>query len=129
MNSKGLLVASSVTLGAAGLAASFAPAELLRALGSPSNGTATVIAQLIGALYLAFALTNWTAKDNAIGGIYSRPIALGNMLHFVMGALSLVKWEMTHARNSALAGVTVVYAIFAVLFARLFFGQGPMTKR
>ena len=36
MNTKVLMVASSLALGLAGIAASFAPSELLRAVGSPA---------------------------------------------------------------------------------------------
>lgn len=124
MNGKSILISSSAVLALAGLAASFAPAELLRALGSSDTGPTVAVVQLLGALYLAFAFVNWTAKENPIGGIYSRPIALGNLTHFLMGALSLVKLYVAGQKSVAVAAMVVVYAIFAILFARLFFGSG-----
>jgi len=89
------MTASSLTLGAIGLATSFAPVELLGALKISSTGPLPVIIQLLGALYLGFALTNWTAKDSLIGGIYARPLSIGNCLHFVAGALpsSSISWR------------------------------------
>jgi hypothetical protein len=95
VNTKVLMVASSLALGLAGLAASFAPSELLRALGSPVAEPLPVLIQLLGSLYLAFAITNWTAKDNMIGGIYSRPLSLGNCVHFVVGSLALAKQQFS----------------------------------
>ena len=128
MNTKILMVTSSVVLGLAGLAASFAPSELLRALGSPVTEPLPVLIQLLGSLYLAFALTNWTAKDNMIGGIYSRPLSLGNCIHFVVGTLALAKQQFSHDINVPLIVVLIVYTVFAVCFAWLVFGYGTACK-
>src|SRR5512142_3573850 len=83
MNSRLLMVTSSAVLAIGGIAAIFAPAELLSSIGL-ADIAPPVLVQLLGALYFAFAITNWTAKDNAIGGIYSRPLALGNFSHFAI---------------------------------------------
>src|ERR1043165_4481131 len=116
MNTKILMVASSLALGLAGMVASFAPSELLRALGSPAAAPLPVLIQLLGGLYVAFAITNWTAKDNAIGGIYSRPLSLGNCVHFVTGALALAKQQYSQGVSLPLAAVLVAYTAFAVCF-------------
>ena len=71
-----LMVVSSILLGLAGIVALFAPQELLAALHVPVTHPLPVVIQLMGALYFAFALTNWTAKDSIIGGIYARPIIM-----------------------------------------------------
>lgn len=128
MNTKVLMVTSSLALGLAGLAASFAPSELLRALGSPVAEPLPVLIQLLGAVYIAFAMTNWTAKDNMIGGIYSRPLSLGNCVHFVVGSLALAKQQFSHDMSVPLTAVLVVYAIFAVCFAWLVFGRGAACR-
>jgi hypothetical protein len=39
-------------------------------------------------------MLNWMARANRIGGIYSRPVAMGNFLHFTMGALVLLGLAM-----------------------------------
>ena len=31
------------------------------------------------------------AKESLIGGIYNRPIAIGNFMHFAVGAMALIK--------------------------------------
>ncbi|HEY8993662.1 MAG TPA: hypothetical protein VIM71_03175 [Lacunisphaera sp.] len=124
MNTRLLLVASSVVMSFAGLAASFAPVELLGALKVIPTEPLPVLMQLLGALYLAFAIANWTAKDSLIGGIYARPLALGNCLHFAMGALALAKYEWVAGYRGPLVGVLAVYAIFALGFGYLVFGRG-----
>lgn len=128
MNTKVLMGASSLALGLAGIAASFAPSELLRALGSSAAEPLPVLIQLLGAMYFAFALTNWTAKDNIIGGIYSRPISLGNCVHFVAGALALAKQQFSHGVTLPLVAVLIAYTLFAICFAWLVFGYGTACK-
>lgn len=122
------MAASSLFLGGVGLFASFAPQELLALLKAPAVGVLPVMVQLMGALYFSFALLNWTAKDNIIGGIYSRPVSLGNLAHFVMGALALAKFQSPEWDNRIMLVLLVVYAIFAILFGWLVFGRSAAGK-
>jgi hypothetical protein len=115
------MAASSVALGVAGIAASFAPSELLGLLGAAAVEPWPVLIQLLGAMYIGFAMTNWTAKDSRIGGIYARPIALGNCVHFIAGALALAKQQSAHGVNMVLVSVLVGYVIFAGCFTWLVF--------
>ncbi len=128
MNTKILMTASSLALGLAGAAASFAPAELLRALGSPAAEPRPPLIQLLGAAYIAFALANWTAKGSLIGGIYARPLSLGNCVHFLVGALALAKQQFSHGVSTPLLVALVGYTIFAVGFGWLVFGRGTACK-
>lgn len=119
MNTKLLMTANACIMGIIGLILSFMPNELLSYLNS-TTGTALdiLIIQILGALYFGFAMVNWTAKANLIGGIYGRPIAIGNLTHFVIGALALVKG---FSRNPLFIILTSVYVVFAILFAIVFF--------
>lgn len=128
MNTRYLMMASSLVLGMAGLAASFAPQELLAMQGIASEPPLPLLVQLLGAVYLAFALMNWTAKDNMIGGIYARPISLGNFLHFIMGALAIGKAMSDELANAFGIGLLSVYVIFALAFGWLLFG-GVITRK
>ena len=116
-----LMVVSSILLGLAGIIALFAPQELLAALHVPVTHPLPIVIQLMGALYVAFALTNWTAKDSIIGGIYARPISLGNFAHFTVGALVLAKFQLTDGAPALLFVVLIVYAVFALIFGWLVF--------
>ncbi len=80
-----------------------------------------MIVQLLGALYFSFALINWTAKDSAIGGIYARPVSLGNFGHFFSGTLLLIKYQLSHEFSVATLSVLVLYALFALFFYWLVF--------
>ena len=119
------MIASSLVLALAGAVCLFAPVELLRSLGAPDSATVAQFAQLTGALYVAFAMTNWAAKGSMIGGIYSRPLSVGNLLHFTVGALVLLKHALAHGIHWPTSLVLVTYAVFAALFSYLVFSARP----
>jgi hypothetical protein len=118
-----LLIASSAALALPGIAATFAPAELLRGVSVDPAGPVLLIVQVLGALFLALAVINWTARGAPIGGIYSRPISLGNQLHFTVGAITLAKYVGSHGGSPLLFGLLTVYIVFAVGFGLLVFGK------
>jgi hypothetical protein len=85
------MLASAIVLCILGAAATFVPDTILRALGAPASPALVVVVQLLGAADLGLAMLDWTAQHNLIGGIYSRPVAIGNLLNFAAGGLALVK--------------------------------------
>jgi len=121
MNTKLLMTSSALVMGVTGVVLSFLPKEIHSYL-SPESGNFldVLILQILGALYFAFAMVNWTSKGNLIGGIYSRPIAIGNVTHFTIGALAIVKMYFAHAQTLLLI-LTLVYAAFAIMFTIVFF--------
>ena len=128
MNTKILMTASYLFLGALGLLTIFAPDTLLGFLHASPTKPLVVTVQLMGTLYFAFAIVNWTAKDSAIGGIYARPVSLGNFAHFLAGALTLVKYFLSADFNVFVLLITIIYAIFAVLFYWLVFRATGLPK-
>jgi hypothetical protein len=94
-------------------------------LNLPDDAVLFVLIQLAGALYLAFALANWTAKGSMIGGIYSRPLAIGNLLHFTVSTLTLLEYAFSHGLHWPVATALAIYALFAALFTYLVFGFSP----
>ena len=121
MNTKLLMTTSSLLIGLAGVFALFAPDVLLAMVGVPVADPLSVLIQLLGALYFSMALMNWTAKDSAIGGIYARPVSLGNFTHFFVGTLLLIRYHLSNEFNLLVFLVLVVYVIFAALFYWLVF--------
>lgn len=102
-----------------------APNEALEPLGiSLNEGDAPAI-QLLNAAFLGFALANWMAKDNMIGGIYARPIAAGNFLHFGVGTIALFKAIIPGNLDPGMIVAAIGYGLFAIGFGWLVFGQGP----
>jgi hypothetical protein len=77
--------------------------------------------KILSALYLGFGILNWMAKGTLIGGIYNRPIAIGNLMHFGVGAIALVKViSNIQTHSEIIIFLTVFYVIFALLFAYVF---------
>ena len=121
MNTKLLMTTSSLVLGLAGIFALFAPENVLAMLGVPIVNPLSVLIQLLGALYFSLALMNWTAKDSAIGGIYARPVSLGNFAHFFIGTLVFTKDLLSNGLSVSILLIVLVYAVFALLFYWLVF--------
>lgn len=121
MNTKLLMMTTSLILGLAGIFALFAPENLLAMLSVPMVNPLPVLIQLLGAMYFSMALMNWTAKDSAIGGIYARPVSLGNFAHFFIGTLVFTKFLLSNGFNVSMLLIVVVYAIFGILFYWLVF--------
>ena len=121
LNTKTLMTSTSLVLALAGGVALFEPELLLSMFGTPATRQLSVLVQLMGTLYFAFALMDWTAKDSAIGGIYARPVSLGNFAHFFAGALLLIRHQLSGLLNGFLVLVTIAYMIFAFLFYWLAF--------
>ena len=115
------MTSSAAMMAVLGLAMSFVPDELLRYAGAQPHALTAVLVQVCGALYLGFAMMNWMAKDNLIGGIYSRPVAMGNFMHFVVAGLALVKTAFIAPALVPLWVAAAVYALFALSFGRVVF--------
>ncbi len=120
---------SAVFMGLLGAAASFLPQEILVWSGTTPERWSAVIVQIAGALYLGFAALNWAAQANLIGGIYSRPVALGNFIHFTAAAMALLKAVAAGEREVVLLFGLAAYTLFAVLFGRVMFGRPPGLRR
>ena len=107
--------------GLLGVAASFIPQELLNGIGLPSTPLSALGVQIAGALYLGFAMMNWMSRTVVIGGIYARPLAMGNFSHFAIAALALMKAASANTQIQFVWPATILYAIFAVLFGVVLF--------
>jgi hypothetical protein len=116
-----LMIASASYLGALGLIATFIPDVVLARLGAPASTPLLLMVQIAGALYLGFAGLNWMARANLIGGIYSRPVAIGNLMHFLTAALAILKGMVPGFSSGILWWVAVPYAVFALAFGFILF--------
>jgi hypothetical protein len=127
LHTKILMLSSALFMTVLGLIATFAPKELLASTGSGSQGMTLLLVQAAGGLYLGFAFLNWMAKDNLIGGVYSRPVAMGNLLHFFIVAMALLRVAISTQRTNALTLATILYAAFAIWFGLVAF-TNPLRK-
>ena len=121
MNTKLLMSASALLMVQVGVALTFLPQELLLYFELTPVRPLVLGLQLAGALYLSFGLLNWMAKASLIGGIYSRPLAMGNFLHFLMGAILFIKAVIAGPSPALLWVACIIYSSFALLFGFLLF--------
>ncbi len=121
MNTKILMTSSAIFLIIIGVLLSFLPNEIADSLNVEPTIVTILFLKILSALYLGFGILNWMAKGTLIGGIYNRPIAIGNLMHFGVGAIALVKViSNIQTHSEIIISLTVVYVVFAILFAYVF---------
>ena len=111
-----------------GFTFTFLPDEILHYLEVENNFTLKLIFQLCGALYIGFAILNWMQRRQIIGGIYSRPLLVGNVFHFLSGALAFIKVSFIYIQPLIISIISVFYIVFAIAFFALLF-ISPVNKK
>ncbi|HTO14951.1 MAG TPA: hypothetical protein VLZ83_04235 [Edaphocola sp.] len=121
MNTKILMTASAVFYGIIGIGLTFLPKEIAEYLGTDISQNSLLIFQLLGAGYWGFAMLNWMTRNSLIGGIYSRPLVAGNLAHFLISSLTLIKIAFK-AENSVgiILVLTIIYSAFTLFFGYAF---------
>ena len=118
MKTKLLMTSSALFCGIIGTLLLFLPIEIAEYLGVEPTIITILFLKILSAIYLGFGILNWTAKGTLIGGIYNKPIVLGNLLHFAVGAIELIKVIFNiQVHKEIIIFLTVFYVIFAILFA------------
>ena len=118
MKTKFLMTSSALFCVIIGILLLFLPNEIAEYLNVEPTIISILFLKILSALYLGFGILNWTVKGSLIGGIYNRPIALGNLLHFVVGSIELVKViSNIETHREIIIFLTALYIIFGVLFA------------
>lgn len=111
------MFSSAIFMGILGIILTFAPEEVAKNFDLNISGK--IFLQLLGALYFGFAMLNYMAKDNLIGGIFLKPISVANFSHFFIGAMALLKYLLKN-NSPYLWGITIVYMVFALIFGKIF---------
>jgi hypothetical protein len=120
MDTRIILSACAIFVGILGIILLFLPNEIALYLGAGTSNLTLILLQLLGGLYFGFAMLNWMAKGALIGGIYSRPLVVGNLAHFFTGGLALGKVMFNQTELPGLLWILVLcYAVFAILFGLL----------
>ena len=127
LHTKALMLSSACFMLALGLLTTFSPLSFIATTIAPQT-FAILLIQAAGALYLGFAMLNWMAKDNLIGGIYSRPVAIANLLHFFAIAMALLRLVTRGEHTTAILVVTGIYVVFAIWFGLVVF-TNPLRKK
>ncbi len=128
MNRRLLLTSSALILGICALAATFLPQETLSLLKTDPSPVPVLLTQILGALYFGFAMLNWMARGNLLGGVYGRPVVLANLFHFTIAGLALAKQVARGSSGAAIIGACVIYVAFAIAFGGVMFSS-PVTGK
>ena len=129
MNTKTLMIISAIFLAVNGFGFTFFPNEISVLLINDDNHIFILILQILGALYLGFSILNWMSKTNLIGGIYSKPLLIGNLLHFFTASMALMKLTFKVETNLQLIfSYTIIYSLFTLFFGYVFF-TNPSLKQ
>jgi hypothetical protein len=116
MNTKLIMSASAITMGVTGILLTFLPQEVAAVVGWTESST--IVLQIVGALYFGFSMLNWMSKSNLIGGIYNRPVAVGNFTHFFIATFALLKFSF---KGPVLIVAAIIYSVFAIAFGYILF--------
>ncbi len=121
MDTRILMTASSIFYGFIGIGLTFLPKEICQFLTIDVTHISILIFQLLGAAYLGFSMLNWMTKNNLVGGIYSRPLVMGNLTHFLISSFALIK-IIFHSENSfgVILVLAIAYSVFTLFFGYVF---------
>lgn len=126
---KTLMTISAIFLAVNGFGFSFFPNEISVLLTNDDNHFFILILQILGALYLGFSYINWMSKNSLIGGIYNKPLLIGNTLHFLTASMSMLKLVFKLENNLQLIiSYTIIYCLFTLSFGYVFFSN-PFLKK
>ena len=129
MNARTLMIISAIFLAVNGFGFTFFPNEIAGLLINDDNYIFILILQILGALYLGFSILNWMSKANLIGGIYSKPLLMGNLLHFFTASMALIKLAFKVETNLQLIfSYTIIYSLFTLSFGYVFFTNPDLKK-
>jgi hypothetical protein len=118
---------SAAFLAALGVGITFLPQELLLHVGAQPERSAVVLVQLLGALYLGFAVLDWMNRGTQMGGIYGRPVTMPNFFMFAVGAVALLKAAVAQQFALEVTALAAAYSVFALWFGVVLFTH-PETR-
>ena len=123
MSTRLLLQSSALLLVFLGVLLSFLPAEIASVMGLSHDLATQMALQLLGAVYFGFGMLNYMNKRAVVGGIYGRPLVVGNFSHFLIAALALLKAQDLLSTYPWLWALAIAFGLLAVAFGRLLFVQ------
>lgn len=120
-----ILTMSAIILFALGGPSLFLADEIAkRFLAAAPAGEA--FAQVAAAGALGFAITNWMSRGSRIGGIYARPLALGNLLLFAIATSAIARPAFAGLLPPVAIFLTIALGATALAFAWLAFAHDPI---
>lgn len=121
---KTIMITSGFLNGILGIVLTFLPQEIGGWLGMTSQTGAEILAlQLLGGALFGFGMLNYMGRNAILGGIYGKPIILGNMVFHFIAALELIKYMFEADHYGFLLVAAMLYAFLAAAFIRMNFSS------
>ena len=128
MLSRLILTCTAALLFALGLLLDFLPQETAASLNLPAAPGVIVLLQVLAGALLGLGYLNWLSRSNPMGGIYSRPLALCNLLFFAVSAITLLRATARNSMPPAIGVAAAVATVFALAFIWLMFFHDPTSN-
>lgn len=116
------MITSGVLNGILGIVLTFLPQEIGSWLGLNSTTGAGVLAfQLLGGALFGFGMINYMGRNAILGGIYGKPILLGNLAFHFIAALELIRYMFDVQQFGVLLVIAILYTFLTAAFIRMNF--------
>lgn len=113
---------SAVINGLIGLLFSFLPQETGQWIGSTiHSGPDELIVQMLGAALIGIAIINFMSRGAILGGIYGKPIQLGNLVFHLATGLGLLKYVIKSGSWILFGIPALLYLLLTAAFIKLNF--------
>lgn len=122
MVSRNIMVASAVLMLVVGLACLFVPSLIATALNQSLQ--VAIAFQLVAAGPFGFAMLNWSARGQMLGGIYRRPLVAANFTNAGILTLVLTTDQLTNPSVTGIVG-SIVFLVYWASFTWLLFSKPP----
>ncbi len=126
MLTKLILTLVALLFFAAGVVFDFAPRETAAALDLGNAPLAALVLQVLAGACFGFAILNWFARKSPMGGIYAKPLALANLLFFLVSAIPLDRAAAHGHQPMAIVVAAIVTSLLATAFVWITFFHDPL---
>jgi hypothetical protein len=121
---KSVMTLNALFLFIIGALAVFNPFEIVSSTVQINHPSILMFIQISGALYVGFGFVNWLAKSLPIGGIYARPLCIGNFYHYFIATFSILKYSYSGKESiNFMWPLFLTFLAFTILFGYLLFGN------
>lgn len=120
--SKTIMISSAVFNALLGVLFTFIPQETGAYIGTAEQtATDLVLMQILGAALIGIAMTNYMSRGAVLGGIYGKPLLLGNLVYHLASGLALLKFAFNSGEWILFGIPALLYLILTTGFIKLNF--------